>query len=166
MIHNPMAFTGPCSECGADVEVAEAAAVKVGHTDRIRPCPACIEKILNREIRPDTKRLLVVGLEWQMLQMIFPGQELDKPTETIDVEAAGLILELKMMVLNDPHRGTEDETAFFRDTRPRTREIGQRLYEKGGHNLMLRAYYDIREKFGPSARSLEVNWDGIGEWFD
>ena len=160
------AFDGPCSECGAKGDVLEVAAVKIGHTDRIRPCLACLDKLIKGEIRPETKRILAVGAGWQMLQILKPGQEPDKPTENIDIAAAGLILELKFMVENDPDKGTENETAFFRGTRPRTREIGQRLYENGGHNLMLRAYYDIRKAYGPSARSLEINWSGIGEWFD
>lgn len=48
--------------------------------------------------------------------------------------------------------------------------IGKSLYDKGGHAAMLAAFKKVRDlahrRFGytGSNRSLEMFWDGIGEW--
>lgn len=47
----------------------------------------------------------------------------------------------------------------------RTREIGERLNEIGGNDLMIAANYKIRAALGGGkARELEYPWDGIGDW--
>lgn len=82
------------------------------------------------------------------------------------IDPQALISELVAMVLNDPHRGTEDEEAFLgMRTRPRTEEIGRQLHSVGGHAAMVEAYDAVRGRHGAgSARSLEMAWDGIGDW--
>jgi hypothetical protein len=80
-------------------------------------------------------------------------------------DAAPLIAELKAMVENDPNRGTEHEGAFLDNkTRPRAREIGKALYAMGDHVLMIRAHQEVQRIGGFSFRSLEMAWDGIGDW--
>jgi hypothetical protein len=47
----------------------------------------------------------------------------------------------------------------------RAREIGQRLSELGGKNLMLAVHYRVRlATSGERARELECAWDYIGGW--
>ena len=66
---------------------------------------------------------------------------------------------------------------YFRDTgllgkeaEKRLVAIGQSLYDKGGHAAMLAAFKKTRNlahrRFGytGSNRSLEMFWDGIGQW--
>jgi hypothetical protein len=159
---------GPCDQCGMDAPVYLVVAVAANNPRQIMPCAQCLQQIRLRQWLPETRRLLAMSAGRQtMLQIIMPGQEPDAPPPLPPSEqAVRLVQELCDMVENDPNKGTEHETAFFRDTRPRTREIGAELYALGGHPLMVLAYDMVRLKYGPSARSLEVNWSGVGEWFD
>ena len=43
------------------------------------------------------------------------------------------------------------------------RDIGQRLYDAGGMELMLQAHR-IATMHGVNGRNLEACWDGIGSW--
>ena len=159
-------FPGLCSECKTETLVVNAYAVTLGHSERFTPCADCLEKVRTGELRALTRRLYVAG-DLCMFQLLLPGQAVDNPQATrIEGRAAELIAELSMMVRDDPHRGTEFEEAFLTHTKERTRQIGWELFEIGGHNLMLAAHNIIRQLYGPSARSLEVAWDSVGEWFD
>jgi hypothetical protein len=45
------------------------------------------------------------------------------------------------------------------------REIGARLFELGGHDLMLFAWYRVGAVLGPTVKGdLEYAWDGVGDW--
>lgn len=56
-------------------------------------------------------------------------------------------------------------TWFLRRAKGRAREIGELLYDRGGHDLMLQVHEEVRQALGGSSgRELEVAWDGIGEW--
>jgi len=159
---------GPCDQCGSNAPAYYAVAVAAHSPRIIRPCAECLQKIRVRQWLPETRRLLAMDAGMlHMMQLLLPGQEPDAPpAEPPSEKARQLVAELCGMVDADPNKGTEFETAFFRDTRPRTREIGAELYALGGHSLMVLAYDVIRQKHGPSARSLEINWSGVGEWFD
>jgi hypothetical protein len=159
--------TGECGLCDAVGAICVGVAVRVRGADRYVACPNCLEALRLGLILPETRRVLVIGADWTMLQVLKPGQEQDRPPAIPQAgRARELVEELARMVEDDPNRGTPHETAFFHETRVRAREIGGELYELGGHALMVSAYDVIRERYGHSARSLEVNWNGVGEWFD
>lgn len=111
------------------------------------------------------------GLKVTTIDLTTPEQrEQEERAKAMDIAASAkpLIEELCRMVDEDSKRGTEYESAYLgKATRFRTREIGQVLYEIEGHELMMRAYYEVRNRHGAgSSRSLEMAWDGIGEWRD
>lgn len=56
---------------------------------------------------------------------------------------------------------SEYRSVFANVNRPVAREIGQRLHELGGYNLMLEIYKKI-----PKHDQLELSyaWDGVGIW--
>lgn len=158
-------FPGICSECGTTADLCHAYAVTIGKSRSFTPCAACLEKVRKGELRPDTRRLYAAG-DLIMYQILKLGQEADKPLERLPPEAARLITELVHIVRDDPHKGTEFETAFLENTKERTQQIGWKLYELGGHPLMVFAHAVVLDLFGSSARSLEMAWNGCGEWFD
>lgn len=65
-------------------------------------------------------------------------------------------------------RGKGDSGGYLREggaVDKRTVEIGKRLFEMGGHEMMLRAHAEVRKRLrGSQARELEACWDGIGRW--
>ena len=166
----PLLLTEPgqCDQCGLSAPVYFVVAIAVNSPRQIRPCASCLQKIRVRQWLPETRRLLAMNANMvNMMQILLPGQEPDAvPAVPPSEQAFQLVNELCGIVEADPNKGTEHETAFFHETRPRTREIGTQLYALGGHALMILAYDVVRQKYGPSARSLEVNWSGVGEWFD
>lgn len=85
-------------------------------------------------------------------------------TVTKGFVAGALIEELCAMVANDPHRGTEHEDAFLGESRGRTVAIGKALHKIGGERLMRKACATVRQAHGWSARSLEMAWNGVGDW--
>lgn len=86
-------------------------------------------------------------------------------TVTKGFVAGALIEELCAMVENDPHKGTEHEAAFLGDaTRGRTVAIGKALHKIGGEDLMSHACSVVYKTHGWSGRSLDMAWNGIGEW--
>ena len=44
------------------------------------------------------------------------------------------------------------------------REVGKKLNEAGGMDLMLKAHAAFASRNGLMARNLEMVWDGIGGW--
>jgi hypothetical protein len=46
----------------------------------------------------------------------------------------------------------------------RTREIGRRLHDRGGRAAMLDAHSEVSCWLYFESRSLEMAWDGIGDW--
>jgi hypothetical protein len=46
----------------------------------------------------------------------------------------------------------------------RTRQIGQSLYDQGGHAAMIDAYDEVAALLPYRRRGLEMAWDGIGDW--
>lgn len=86
-------------------------------------------------------------------------------TVTKGFVAGALIEELCAMVENDPHKGTEHASAFLGDeTRNRTIAIGKALHRIGGENLMIHACQTVYRVHGVSGRSLDMAWNGIGDW--
>ena len=55
----------------------------------------------------------------------------------------------------------ENRVVFLGDDKPAVKEIGERLNQLGGYNLMLTAYKSV-----PVHDQLELTyaWDGIGGW--
>ena len=54
---------------------------------------------------------------------------------------------------------------FLDNAHHRTVELGERLNELGEFDAMFRAHKRVSEILGgPSARELELAWDGIGDW--
>lgn len=86
-------------------------------------------------------------------------------TLTVGYVAEAFIDELCSMVERDPHRKTEQESAFLGDdTKPRTIAIGKYLYKLGGEKLMGEVCSKVFERHRWSGRSLEMAWNGIGDW--
>lgn len=56
---------------------------------------------------------------------------------------------------------SEDRTVFLGQEKNVTQEIGQRLHELGGYELMLYAYKRVQEH---DQLELSHAWDGIGIW--
>lgn len=82
-----------------------------------------------------------------------------------DAETAALVAELLDMANRDPNPGTELYAAYLERDKPRAREIGERLYEVGGHALMERVHQTIVARAPPySGRHLDYAWDGVGDW--
>jgi hypothetical protein len=95
-------------------------------------------------------------------------------------EVAKLIIELVRMAKEDPNVNNEDAHCWLsREQRPRSIEIGKRLYEigeavgVGGFELMYFAHDQVRQQIdqwgrvdnvGSLVRGLEMAWDGIGPW--
>lgn len=86
-------------------------------------------------------------------------------------EVADLAAELLLMAESDPHRDTENAHSFLADKKERVREIGQRLDELGGFDLMLVVYEHVWKMLQPVtpnwpaySRGLEMAWDDIGSW--
>lgn len=76
------------------------------------------------------------------------------------LELAGIIQELLSMATNCPTTGCDREV-FLGDKLLRTRELGQRLFEIGGKELMLFVANKI-----PTAdqREIDYAWNNIGGW--
>lgn len=82
-------------------------------------------------------------------------------------EVEALVSELLAMGAADPMPGTEYYAAYLVGDKPRAHAIGERLYELGGHQLMLRVHGRIDREAPPySGRHLEIAWDGVGDWRD
>lgn len=80
-------------------------------------------------------------------------------------ETGALIAELFAMAHRDPNPGTENFAAFLMADKPRTREIGERLNEIGGHALMLQTHAAVVATCPPyCGQHLEIAWNGIGDW--
>lgn len=85
--------------------------------------------------------------------------------EEIEAEVEALMAELFAMAARDPMPNTKHYAAFLMADKPRAHAIGQRLYEIGGHRLMLLAHDKIsREAPLCSGRHLETAWDRVGDW--
>lgn len=80
----------------------------------------------------------------------------------ISQEINSLLSELKNLSLNclEPI-DSEYRSCFLNENKPRVREIGQRLHELGGYNLMLSVWREM-----PKHDQLELThaWHGIGIW--
>lgn len=161
-----MAQPGTCQHCHGQHMVCTAYAIMLAQHEKMTLCGQCFERLRQREIFPQIRRLYVMGENFQMLQTLLPGQQPDQPPKSVSPASAKLITELYEMVQTDPNRGTEYESAYLDHTSDRTKAIGQALYDDGGHALMLAAHGYIRQCHGSSARCLEIAWDGIAEWFD
>jgi hypothetical protein len=74
----------------------------------------------------------------------------------LDAESAGLRDELIKIYRSDK---------TYQSPKGSIRDIGARLNEKGGNDLMLKVHAQVKAacKVG-TGRSLEMTWDGIGEW--
>lgn len=80
----------------------------------------------------------------------------------VSEEINSLLAELKNLSFNCSEPiDSEYRTVFFGENKPRVREIGQKLHELGGHNLMLSVWREI-----PRHDQLELTaaWDGVGTW--
>jgi len=84
----------------------------------------------------------------------------DPPDVKLVVESARRLLEIYQLRPEGFLSSSPDPL------RQEIREIGQRLYQTGGDDLMFRAHEEFRRKCnvlgGP--RNLEMMWHGIGEW--
>lgn len=89
-----------------------------------------------------------------------------KVSSELAIEVVQLIEELIAMSDRDPNPYNEHYRAFLMDDRPRAREIGERLNEIEGLDLMLVACDAVARKAkSPIARAhLERAWDEIGMW--
>ena len=68
---------------------------------------------------------------------------------------------LKMTEADTRDRDDENRSPFLETNRARTRELGQRLHDLGGFQMMQRAWAEI-----PKFDQLELTaaWDRIGDW--
>jgi len=53
----------------------------------------------------------------------------------------------------------ENRAVFLTENRDRTKEIGQALYDLGGHQAMILAWKQVPDRF-----ELSHAWDGVGDW--
>lgn len=80
----------------------------------------------------------------------------------IPSEADLLINKLVRLSTNCPTSiDDENRTVFLGQEKNVTREIGQRLHEIGGHELMIYAYKQVLEY---DQLELSHAWDGVGLW--
>lgn len=80
----------------------------------------------------------------------------------VSEEINSLLAELKNLSLNCSEPiDSEYRSVFFGGNRLRVRQIGHKLHELGGYNLMLSVWREI-----PRHDQLELTaaWDGIGIW--
>ncbi len=66
----------------------------------------------------------------------------------------------------DLYRDAPEATAYLDEFRPLVEQIGETLYELGGHDAMLAVYAVIAERYPVLSRHLELAWNGIGDWRD
>jgi hypothetical protein len=123
----------------------------------------------HKDLRRDLIEVMrAAGIEPLVLDLYSPEdreQEERARAMPVPAEAATMIEELCAMVTGDPNRGNQHEGSFLdKKTRPRTVEIGQALCRIGGHELMIKAHFEVSKLKGFSARSLEMAWDGVGDW--
>jgi hypothetical protein len=78
-------------------------------------------------------------------------------------EAKTLVAELINLSLNcqEPIDSEYREVFLAENNKPRVKQIGEKLHELGGHNLMIGAWQSI-----PKHDQLELTyaWDGVGVW--
>lgn len=76
-------------------------------------------------------------------------------------EAKNLVAELMNLSINCNAPIDEYREVFLGENKSRVREIGEKLHELGGYNLMLGAWQCV-----PKHDQLELTyaWDGIGVW--
>lgn len=89
-------------------------------------------------------------------------------------EVADLVTELIAMAVNDPNVNNEHAHCWLgKEQRPRTIEIGERLNEIGGFDLMYTIHDLVRQQLegwgkidnvGSLMRMLDMAWNGVGEW--
>lgn len=73
-----------------------------------------------------------------------------------------IIAELLTMTLTDTRdRDDENRAPFLENNRARVRELGQRLHNLGGFQMMQRAWSQVPRY---DQRELECCWDGVGDW--
>ena len=73
-----------------------------------------------------------------------------------------IISELLAMVAADQRdRDDENRSPFLESNRARVKELGQRLHELGGFQMMQRAWAQIPKY---DQVELTVAWDKIGDW--
>lgn len=80
----------------------------------------------------------------------------------ISDEAKKLVAELTSLSANcQAPIDSEDREVFLGENKSRVREIGEKLHELGGYNLMLGAWQCVQK---PDQLELTHAWDGIGLW--
>jgi len=83
--------------------------------------------------------------------------------KSLGPEADVLVSELIEIGNSPGYLGSGEEFDGFEHIR--TREIGERLNQLGGKDLMVAAYYRVRAEIGAGkARELESAWGHIGDW--
>jgi parallel beta-helix repeat protein len=69
---------------------------------------------------------------------------------------------LEIRALEDLNKGPE---GFFGANKEKVREIGEKIYQRGGHQAMIDVCETIRARIRHTAsRELDVAWDGIHGW--
>lgn len=83
---------------------------------------------------------------------------MDQPPTDTHADIDDLVAELGQMYANDPDRGTETESAFYK-AGERTNQIGIELCRRGGLAAMGRAHDALLEQHGNGAASmLRCQW--------
>ncbi len=77
-------------------------------------------------------------------------------------EVPKLLAELQQMSRDCRHPINHvDRDVYLGDSKPRVRDIGERLNKAGGHQLMLWVCKQIPQH---DQKLLECAWNGIGDW--
>jgi hypothetical protein len=157
---------GTCSQCGRTGPVASVHLKGMGQDLTVTPCVECLFDLASGTEVVPVRATVETATGPQLLTW---HDELKEPL-IVDVEGQtrevnALLAELKLIGNADPHPFDEHYGAFLGADRARTREIGQRLYEIGTHQMMQAAYEALREHL-PPAGPVHLNhaWDGVGEW--
>jgi hypothetical protein len=131
--------------------------------DTIKDHPKMAERGLSRSWASDAyafeqrRRMALESTSEEIIKSYNAGV----PKETSQI----LIDELIHMAETDPHKGTEDRSAFLSEaTKQRTREIGAELLKIGGMKLMIHARKEVQKRHGVISRNLDFAWNGIGSW--
>lgn len=175
---NVVTEDGTCTQCGRKGPVARIQLSGLGQVQNREPCVECFydlasgTQVVPAEMIVETSGPVLSRVGWDSAA----GEPVltPLPDDPRQAEAEALVVELVAMAVNDPNVNNEDAHCWLSsEQRPRSVEIGRRLDELGGFDLMLLVHDTVRqelERWGkvdnvPSlVRGLEMAWDDIGEW--
>lgn len=160
---------GTCTQCGRKGPIARVRLQGMGQDKEVRPCRECLWDLASgTQVVPIEAFVETTGgglgrLLWQDQRPVVKII----PPDSRQQEVEALARELVKMGNDDPNLTNEHYDGFLGGRQiDRTREIGQRLFELGGHKLMLMVFETVKPHLKSFAgpKHLEYAWNGIGDW--